>query len=812
MRVYFPLLLLAALYTSIRAQGNAIPIKKAVSSLTKPVELFKTPAKQIDLPELPKASEAYMLTPSLKKLQEIYYAAPEYLSLTVPRQDHSEILLILEKVVIFSGDFSIDFHRGKPPKDLSTGLHYQGRIAGREKSIAAISVFADEIHGLWSAGDQTGNWVLSPWKETGEFGTHLAYNDSQIVFNPAFSCKMTDKGQVYEENVVSAKANSKAKKLPCTRLFLEVDYDVFIDQGGSSKTIKYISSLFNQIAAVFSQNEIPVQLSQLYIWNAPSVYNGTDVEDQLQQFQTNRPEWRGDLAQLISYKANGGLAGSFQGICAEERAKSMSYAGIQSAFNSLPNYSWTVNVVAHELGHLMGARHTHACVWNGDGTSIDDCGNVYMHRRGKESEGEICFEASRPKYPSGGGTLMSYCHLLEGVGIRLSQGFHDQPLSVVQKQLTNGPCLNTCDVGAINGECIGRELLLSVSSDNNQNEINWRVKDQNGLTLYEGGDYSREDNSQVFEHLLCLGLGCFTLEFFAAHKNGYFTLSDTSGQFIAQGGGVYQKEELEFCLPLQNDNLAQAYDCLQINFEETPPATYGGGQDQGDYEIRDHGAAIRLFGNAWKSVPLDYEISPFTILEFDFGSTASAEIHAIGLDTDEAVSFNRTFKLFGNQNWGNLQYFNYRNPGEWQSFIIPVGLHLSGPVSRLFFCVDDDEAPQNGDSWFRNIRIYESGGCPSGVNVGVGMGAIPISKKPNLKIFPNPSREKITLELSRLQRGTADVSILNLTGQILKRKTIRSLDVWSRESLWVNDLPGGTYFVKLELGEEVWMEKIIVLE
>ena len=33
-------------------------------------------------------------------------------------------------------------------------------------------------------------------------------------------------------------------------------------------------------------------------------------------------------------------------------------------------------IVAHELGHLLGSQHTHACVWNGDGTQIDDCGNV----------------------------------------------------------------------------------------------------------------------------------------------------------------------------------------------------------------------------------------------------------------------------------------------------------------------------------------------------------------------------------------------------------------------------------------------------
>ena len=91
-------------------------------------------------------------------------------------------------------------------------------------------------------------------------------------------------------------------------------------------------------------------------------------------------------------------------------------------------------VVTHEMGHLIGSRHTHACVWNGNNTAIDGC------------EGQTEGSCSLPGYPSGGGTIMSYCHL-QSVGINFNNGFGTQPGNVIRNTVANANCLTPCGSG-----------------------------------------------------------------------------------------------------------------------------------------------------------------------------------------------------------------------------------------------------------------------------------------------------------------------------------------------------------------------------
>ena len=766
----------------------------------------------------PELVESFQIIPNRQVWDQVLQDLPQALSLSLPLLQGDALEVELELIDLFSETFTLSLHTKGALADFERGVHYRGQINGNDSSLAVISIFEDEITGLFSLSQQQGNWVLGRLDGFQNSNGFLLFRDDGLIFNQDFICQMPDEGNAYSAAQLQESNRNKTQEPPCLSVYYEVDYDLYREKGGQENTLKYITSLFNQVGAIFAQNDILIKLEEVYIWNAPSPYNGSTPEEQLIQFQEHRSIWSGNLAQLLSMKTSGGIAAGFTGLCAADRRESMSYAGIHSDLVSLPNYSWSVNVSAHELGHLLGSRHTHACVWNKNGTPIDDCGNKYMQDRKQRPEGEDCFSAGQARLPQGGGTLMSYCHLLDGVGVNLSRGFHEQPRQLIQNNLSKSNCLSTCTPFTSDPSCMGNEVTLRLVLDQYGSETTWAVKDKDGITMYQGGPYQNGAKGKVIETPLCLADGCFTLEVFDSfgdglccrYGKGSISIVDTSGLVVATISQFREQEEVDFCLNIEENTIGEESHCQQINFNDYDIQTYGGNQDFGDYEIKEKGKVIRLYGNAWKAIPIDYDIKPETVLEFDFGSTVMAEVHAIGLDNDDAVSSRRTFKLYGTQNWGILQHFNYEFPGEWRSFYIPIGYYYTGPASRLFMCVDDDEAPINGDSWFRNVRIYDGRGCSAPLNLPSGTGILPLEKPVEMTIYPNPAREAVQIEWNTPQQGVAQVEWINLMGQTIIRQEIRNVGRWAQASLSVNGLSQGTYILRVELADQLWTRRVVV--
>ena len=148
-------------------------------------------------------------------------------------------------------------------------------------------------------------------------------------------------------------------------------------------------------------------------------------------------------------------------------------------------------------------------------------------------------------------------------------------------------------------------------------------------------------------------------------------------------------------------------DCPAIDFTADAPATYGGSQDQGTVAVQDGGATIELNSNAWKMITVNYNVTANTVVEFDFKSSQIGEIHGVGFDDNTSISSNYTFKVYGTQNWGNSTFNTYSGTGTYEHFVIPIGQFYTGQFPYFFFVTDHDASPQNGNSFFSNLRIYE---------------------------------------------------------------------------------------------------------
>jgi hypothetical protein len=147
-------------------------------------------------------------------------------------------------------------------------------------------------------------------------------------------------------------------------------------------------------------------------------------------------------------------------------------------------------------------------------------------------------------------------------------------------------------------------------------------------------------------------------------------------------------------------------ECPSINFNDYTLISYAN-QDNGPSTIQDNGSTLYMTGNAWKAIEINYTITANTVLEFDFKSTAEGEIHEIAFDTDNVLAPNIRIVPFGNQGYnGNVPLTRYSGNQNWQSYTINIGEEATGTYRYLVLTADDD-ADGSGNSFFRNLSIFE---------------------------------------------------------------------------------------------------------
>lgn len=371
--------------------------------------------------------------------EEISKSSKDVIHLSFPMGDET-IDVVLEKTNPLANDFKISTgaNPNKTHKYHSKYTHYRGVVVGDDFSIAAISISKDEICGL--IGTDQGNFVIG--KLTGKSESrHVLYNDRDLLKENPVECKVPE-DEVSLPYTPEELAHTQTKSLSnCVRVFVVVDKSVFDDKGSVDATADYIAGIFNQVTTLYVNESINLVVSEMQIWDTEDPYlPGNTTEHYLWTLGLNNLIFNGNLCTLLSYHASGGLA-TVNSLC---QFNPYSYNSIRTNFATVPTYSWTTNVVAHELGHNLGSKHTHDCVWNGNSTQIDDCGNIFWDQDGDNStQPESCYDANNP-IVNGAGSIMSYCHL-NPVGMNLNFGFGEQPGNLIRNKVQNASCLSACD-------------------------------------------------------------------------------------------------------------------------------------------------------------------------------------------------------------------------------------------------------------------------------------------------------------------------------------------------------------------------------
>ena len=353
----------------------------------------------------------------------------EHISLTLPTEVGT-MTVDLERVDITTEDFQVTQASTGQEADVAEGLHYRGMIRGAEGSMAAISIFSDEVMGLMS--DAQGERILGRFANDTQ-GDHVFYREQDLRRSSGAVCGTADVDMSDEPGAHGSEITDRTLK--CVRFYWEVNYDIFQGKGSVTNAANYVTGLFNQTAILYANDGISVTLSQVYVWDVASPYTSSSTSTQLSTFGTTRTSFNGDLAHLLGYTGGGGVA-FVNTICSSQTRYRMAYSDINSTFSNVPTFSWSVEVVTHEQGHNMGSSHTHACSWNGNNTAIDGCGPSAGYSEGS------CVQGPVPS-SSVGGTIMSYCHLTS-TGINFNNGFGPQPAALIVGRINAASCLTNC--------------------------------------------------------------------------------------------------------------------------------------------------------------------------------------------------------------------------------------------------------------------------------------------------------------------------------------------------------------------------------
>jgi hypothetical protein len=411
----------SVILTSIFILGTLISTAGIVQNRSSnPIQLFQSTGKAIPDKQVKNNLELIL---NQSALESILNSKPEILNITIPSLTGNQNWTIeLTRHEIVTSDFRVRTSDGKTysSNQLSNrALYYNGRITGDSSSLVAFSFFDHEVMGTISNGVQI--FDLGIYGEP-LLQRYVLVDAGELSKLLPFEC---------ESDAVSPQSLITAGSPPawnCTRVFkvyFECDYNLYTSRQSSvTNAVNFVTGLYNVVNTLFSNESLVSQVSEIFVWTSADPFTtNTSSSAYLYAFRNYRTTFNGDFAHFLSTRGTnyGGVA-FLNGLC---NSSSYAYSNISNSYSNFPSYSWSVNVVTHELGHNLGSPHTHSCSWPGG--AIDNCYTT---------------EGGCPVGPApvNGGTIMSYCHLTSN-GINFNNGFGPLPGNLIRSSVSNASCL-----------------------------------------------------------------------------------------------------------------------------------------------------------------------------------------------------------------------------------------------------------------------------------------------------------------------------------------------------------------------------------
>src|SRR5690606_7674243 len=151
----------------------------------------------------------------------------ETIEISIPYRGEN-ILIDLYKVDLFSEGFHVDTDK-KQNISYDRGAYYRGIVKNDSNSIASFNFFNGEFNGIVSAHGLN-NLVIGKLDRYNNTGDYIVYSDGEMLVLNGFNCSVKDEAVQSHDHGNTSRSMLTER---CVTMYFEVDYNIFLQNGGS---------------------------------------------------------------------------------------------------------------------------------------------------------------------------------------------------------------------------------------------------------------------------------------------------------------------------------------------------------------------------------------------------------------------------------------------------------------------------------------------------------------------------------------------------------------------------------------------------
>lgn len=221
-----------------------------------------------------------------------------------------------------------------------------------------------------------------------------------------------------------------------------------------------------------------------------------------------------------------------------------------------------------------------------------------------------------------------------------------------------------------------------------------------------------------------------------------------------------------------SDRLDTEYNLLDVSgqsFEVTPYAK----ENQGASIVLD-GDTLLQAANGWHGIDLSgVTLTRDSVLRFDFGADAIAEMQGIAFVNNDRIDAATTFQLAGTQIFGQQMFHTYEAGDGVVSYELAIGELLHGQSFEKLVFVNDNDASAEGNVGWRNISLGTADSTSLSLAIGGDMAEVTLVEGQSTGGL-TLSEDGRVLELAADTWAKIDLSSMTLTEETVLRFTVEA--------------------------------------